>query len=87
MQDVVSLKSSLYSREYAEACSEWRDPTPQLGVRKTQLRRTSQRRRLVSDIVPYLTDSKIETITSGTDSDVFNHNTNRPGNIVRYVFS
>ena len=33
------IKSSLYSRYYAEACSEWRGPSPRLSVWPTQLRR------------------------------------------------
>ena len=33
------LKSSLYSRYYAEACNEWRDPSPQFSARATQLLR------------------------------------------------
>ena len=39
--DAVSnqIKSSLYSRCYAEACNEWRGPSPRLSAWATQLRR------------------------------------------------
>ena len=33
------IKSSLYSSYYAEACNEWRGPSPQLSTWATQLRR------------------------------------------------
>ena len=33
------IKSSLYSRYYAEACNEWRGPSPRLSAWATQLRR------------------------------------------------
>ena len=33
------IKSSLYSRYCAEACSEWRGPSPRLSAWATQLRR------------------------------------------------
>ena len=35
----IKVKSSLYSRYYAEACNEWRGPCPRLSARATQLRR------------------------------------------------
>ena len=48
------IKSSLYSRCYAEACNEWRDPSPQLSAWATQLRNV-QRWRPFGDTVPDLT--------------------------------
>ena len=39
MITVKKIKSSLYSRYYAEACNEWRDPSPQLSAWATQLQR------------------------------------------------
>ena len=33
------IKFSLHSPYYAEACNEWRDPSPQLSAWATQLRR------------------------------------------------
>ena len=39
LKDQIKIKSSLYPRYYAEACNEWRCPSPQLSAWATQLRR------------------------------------------------
>ena len=36
---MLQIKSSLYSRYYAEACNEWRDPSPRRSAWAPQLRR------------------------------------------------
>ena len=36
---INQIKSSLYSLYYAEACNEWRGPSPRLSAWATQLRR------------------------------------------------
>ena len=36
---IIKIKSSLYSRYYAEACNEWRGPSPRLSAWATQLRK------------------------------------------------
>ena len=36
---VTKIKSSLHSRYYAEACNEWREPSPRLSAWAAQLRR------------------------------------------------
>ena len=62
------LKPSLYSRYYAEACNEWRGPSPRLSARATQLRRNvamvASRWRHCTD----LTGPGIEPQTSRTES-------------------
>ena len=47
----ATKKSSSYSRYYAEACNEWRSPSPRLSARPTQLRRKSLRWRADGDSV------------------------------------
>ena len=71
----ISKKSNLqvYSRYYAEACSEWWDPSPQLSALTTQkYRRGDEPLATVSD----LTGPEIEPQTSRADNDVFNHDAN-----------
>ena len=62
------IKSSLYSLEYAEACNEWRGPSPRLSAWATQLRRNvaavASRWRHCAD----LTGPGIEPQTSRTES-------------------
>ena len=62
------IKSSLYSPYYAEACNEWRGPSPRLSAWATQLRRNvatvASRWRHCAD----LTGPGIEPLTSRTDS-------------------
>ena len=62
------IKSSLYSPYYAEACNEWRGPSPRLSAWKTQLRRNvatmASRWRHCAD----LTGPGIELQTFRTDS-------------------
>ena len=64
----IKIKSSLYSLEYAEACNEWRGPSPRLSAWATQLRRNvaavASRWRHCAD----LTGSGIEPQTSRTES-------------------
>ena len=38
-----TIKSSLHPRNYAEACNEWRDPSPRHSAWATQLRRNVTR--------------------------------------------
>ena len=57
-----NIKSSLYSRYYAEACNEWRGPSPRLGTGATQLPR--------NDTVSDLTDPATEPQISRTSGDV-----------------
>ena len=62
------IKSSLYSRYYAEVCDELRGPSPRLSAKATQLRRNvatvANRWRHCVD----LTGPGIEPQTSRTDS-------------------
>ena len=62
------IKSSLYSPYYAEACNEWRGPSPRLSAWATQLRRNvatvASRWRHCVD----LTGPGVEPQTSRTDS-------------------
>ena len=62
------IQSSLYSRYYAEACEEWRGPSPRLSAWATQLRRNvaavASRRQHCAD----LTGLGIEPQASRTDS-------------------
>ena len=62
------IKSSLYSPHYAEACNEWRGPSPRLSAWATQLRRivatVASRWRHCVD----LTGPGIEPQNSRTDS-------------------
>ena len=64
----IKIKSSLYSPYYAEACNEWRGPSPRLSAWATQLRRNvatvANRWRHCAD----LTGPGIEPQTSRTDS-------------------
>ena len=64
----IKIKSSLYSRYYAEACNELRGPSPQFSAWATQLRRNittvASRWRHCVD----LTGQGIEPQTSRTDS-------------------
>ena len=68
MQVKNQIKSSLYSLEYAEACNEWRGPSPRLSAWATQLRRNvaavASRWRHCAD----LTGPGIEPQTSRTES-------------------
>ena len=64
----IKIKSSLYSPYYAEACNEWRGPSPRLSAWATQLRKNvatvaSRWRHCVN-----LTGPGIEPQTSRTDS-------------------
>ena len=51
---VTQIKSSSYSRFYAKACNEWRDPSKRLSAWTTQFRRN------VGDIVSDLTGPRFE---------------------------
>ena len=65
---MLQIKSSLYSRYYAEESNEWRGPSPPRSVWATQLRRNvpavASRRRHCAD----LTGPGIEPQTSRTKS-------------------
>ena len=63
--ELKKIKPSLYSRYYAEACNEWRDPSPQLSAWATQLRRSVA---AVASRCVDLTGPGIEPQTSRTDS-------------------
>ena len=68
LQNQIKIKSSLYSPYYAEACNEWRGPSPQLSAWATQLRRN------VATVASYwrycadLTGPGIKPQASRTDS-------------------
>ena len=55
---------------YAEACNEWREPSPRLSAWATHSEETSQRWRAVGDTVSDLTDPGIEPKILRADSDV-----------------
>ena len=78
------VKFSLYLQYYAEACTEWRGPSPRLAARTTptkHLRRDIKAGRVVGNTVSELTSPGIERQTSLVDSDVnFNYNANWPQN-------
>ena len=42
---------SLHSQYYAEACNEWRDPSPRLSAWATQLRRNAAAAAVAGDTV------------------------------------
>ena len=46
---ITKIKSSLYSRYYAEAFSEWRAPSPRLGDGQLSSEETSQTWRAVGE--------------------------------------
>ena len=71
MLSIKSKKNLIYSRNYAEACNEWRNSSLRLSAWVTQLRETSQLWRVVGDTVCNLTGGGFETPTSRTG--VFNH--------------
>ena len=63
----------------AEALTEWRDSSPRgLWHGQHSYEETLQRWRAVSGTVSNLTGTGIETQTSHTVSDVFDHNANQP---------
>ena len=72
------IKSSLYSRYYAEACNELRDPSLHLAPGQHSSEETSQQWRVVGSTVFDLTDPGIVPKTSRIDSDVSNHYNKRP---------
>ena len=61
----LQIKPSLYSRHYAEACNEWRDPSPRHNAWATQLRRNVA---AVASRCADLTGLGIEPQTSRTES-------------------
>ena len=68
---VQEIKSSLYSPHYAQACNEWRGPSPRLSAWATQLRTNvatvASRWRHCADLI----GPRIEPQTSRTDSVCF----------------
>ena len=64
------IKSSLYSRDYAEACNEWRGLIPRLNAWATQLRKNVASGQDVDDTVSDLTDPAFESHASSTDNNV-----------------
>ena len=64
------IKSSLYSRYYAEACNEWRGPSPQLSAWASQLRRNVAAVASRWRFCARFTGMGIEPQTSLTDSYV-----------------
>ena len=65
----MGIKSLLYSCYYAEACNEWRGPSPRLSVWQHGSEETSQRRRAVGDTVPAPTATS-EQLNQPADSEV-----------------
>ena len=79
VNQIKQKKSLSYSQFYAEACNEWRGPSPRLSVWQHSSEEMSQRWRAVGDCrLSELVDRGIEPKTSRTGSDVFNDYTNRP---------
>ena len=74
-----NIKSSLYSRHYAEAYNEWRCPSPRLAPGQHSSEKTSQWRRGVGDTVSDFTGLGIEPKTFHSSSDVFNATPNEVG--------
>ena len=64
----LKIKSSLYSRYYAEACNEWWGPSPRLGTWATQLRRNVAMVASCWRHCADLTGPVIESQTSRTES-------------------
>ena len=79
--------SSLYSRYYAEACNEWRRPSPRLSAWTTQLRRNVA---VVASHWPHhtfvSTGPGFEPQTYCTDRSVFNRQANWPVCHVKSIF-
>ena len=70
----VNIKSSLYSKYYAEACNEWRGASPRLGACwAISSEETSHWWRDVGDTVFDLTGQGIELGSYCAGGDVFNH--------------
>ena len=63
----IKIKSSLHSRYYAEACNEWRGPSPRFSAWETQLRRNVATVTIVWQHCADLTDPGIKPQTSCTD--------------------
>ena len=64
----IKVKSSLYSQYYAEACNEWRGPSPQLSAWATQLRSNDAAVASLWRLRADLTGPGIEPQTYRTDS-------------------
>ena len=64
-----NIKSSLHSRYHAEACKEWRDPSPWVAPRQNSCEETSQRWQTVSGTVSNVTNPEIEPQTYRADSE------------------
>ena len=71
------IKSSLHWRYSAEACNEWRDPSPQLSAWTTQLRRNVAAVASIWRLCVRF-EPGIESKTVCFDSDVCNRYTNLP---------
>ena len=72
------IKTSLYSRYYAEACKEWRALYLRLiALGQHSYEETPRRWRVVGDAVSDLTGMEIEPVTFRANSGVFNHYANR----------
>ena len=63
----MQIKSSSYSRYYAEACNEWRGPSSRISARTVPKKHHSS-----GDIVSDLTGLETEPLTFFTNTDVFN---------------
>ena len=70
---IKTIKLSLYSRNYGEACNEWRSPFMQLNTSEE----TSQLWRAVGDTVSNLSGLGIKPNTYLAHSDKFNQSANR----------
>ena len=55
-----TIKPSLYSRYFAEACNDWRGPSPRLSAGQYSSEETLQLWRAVGDTVFDLTDPGFE---------------------------
>ena len=79
------IKSSLYSRYYAESCNEWWDPSPRFSAWTTQLRRNIAA--MVSRLRHFVRFDQLgnRTQTFRVDTDVFNHCSHSPVSEKRFI--
>ena len=64
------IRSSLYLRYHAEACNEWRGPSPRRSAWAAQLRKDVAMVRAVGDTVSDSSNSRFKPKTFRTDSNV-----------------
>ena len=75
--------SSLCSRYYAEACKEWRGPSPRQAPGQNSFNISIATVARLGDTVSDSTDLGIKPLALHADSDILNHYANRPNNCMQ----